>query len=532
MLFLSFLSSVVISSIIFLTLTTLLRAHTRCFLCPHTPCMIFPSLGQEDLDASNVHHVKACPYLPGTANQFCVSSRSSKLSLNLCDKEDGTGSGDNNPTKFTSDGTTPNVTQIKEFKGIDNVMGSPPSSKDINKTSPTYRSVAGATAHRFSLVEQSHHFISSPPVTSESCEYLPVSDRSSTPLKECHLVSCECSSLPYQSTWLRRQTSRFSLSKERGKIYEDESSPLRQHDHAIQSYNPNCSSLLSSAIPTTSQSFKESKVSSLQDLARRNTPSFPSSSYPCFSSPPTWIGIRAQNTQHHSINIFEHCKRQRDGNYYSDCGCEEWQHQERQMGNHFSQQIRSDQIRNASQDFSTIPFPEKNPNIKTNTNIDDTICDTNISQPPDVLLGAAATIRHKPSVCLNNDSGKHPPCEVRQSKLGISDSSNGLPIKTLEISMKESSNPSRLLVMVVEGYNLIDGDKDKIRQASEESHSHCAETIETLTKQVKDLEGTVVGLHNQLSRQEDEISPSQATTSSGVSSSSTNSSQSHLESYV
>ena len=37
--------------------------------------------GQEDLDASNVMHVKSCPYLPGTANRYSISSRSSRLSL-------------------------------------------------------------------------------------------------------------------------------------------------------------------------------------------------------------------------------------------------------------------------------------------------------------------------------------------------------------------------------------------------------------------------------------------------------------------
>lgn len=37
--------------------------------------------GQEDLDASNVLHVKSCPYLPGTANRYSISSRSSRLSL-------------------------------------------------------------------------------------------------------------------------------------------------------------------------------------------------------------------------------------------------------------------------------------------------------------------------------------------------------------------------------------------------------------------------------------------------------------------
>lgn len=37
--------------------------------------------GQEDLDALNVLHVKSCPYLPGTANRYSISSRSSRLSL-------------------------------------------------------------------------------------------------------------------------------------------------------------------------------------------------------------------------------------------------------------------------------------------------------------------------------------------------------------------------------------------------------------------------------------------------------------------
>lgn len=45
------------------------------------------SAGQEDLDASNVMHVKSCPYLPGTANRFSVSSRSSRLSLKNADGE-------------------------------------------------------------------------------------------------------------------------------------------------------------------------------------------------------------------------------------------------------------------------------------------------------------------------------------------------------------------------------------------------------------------------------------------------------------
>src|SRR2546426_7763096 len=98
----------------------------------------FYSVGQEDLDASNVLHVKSCPYLPGTANRYSVSSRSSKLSLNQYDKEDGTGSDDNN-TNLNDDATTANINQIRETRGIDYAFRSCPSAKDIN-TSRTYQS--------------------------------------------------------------------------------------------------------------------------------------------------------------------------------------------------------------------------------------------------------------------------------------------------------------------------------------------------------------------------------------------------------
>lgn len=47
-------------------------------------------MGQEDLDAQNVLHVRACPYLPGTANRFCSSLQSSRLSLN-CKSGNDTG---------------------------------------------------------------------------------------------------------------------------------------------------------------------------------------------------------------------------------------------------------------------------------------------------------------------------------------------------------------------------------------------------------------------------------------------------------
>ena len=48
-------------------------------------CFFFTSTitGQEDLDGANVLHVKSCPYLPGTANRYSVSS--SRLSLKHTD---------------------------------------------------------------------------------------------------------------------------------------------------------------------------------------------------------------------------------------------------------------------------------------------------------------------------------------------------------------------------------------------------------------------------------------------------------------
>lgn len=74
---------------------------------------VFCAIGQEDLDASNVMHVKSCPYLPGTANRFSVSSRSSRLSLKNAEgdgeREEGDMAEVTCPPNGTSGGTGGNA---------------------------------------------------------------------------------------------------------------------------------------------------------------------------------------------------------------------------------------------------------------------------------------------------------------------------------------------------------------------------------------------------------------------------------------
>lgn len=414
-------------------------------------CSLSLSVGQEDLDASNPLHVKSCPYLPGTANRYSVSSRSSKLSLNQYDKEDGTGSDDNN-ANFNDDATTANINQIRETRGIDYAFRScPPAAKDIN-TSRTYQSPTHPAPPPY--LEEHHHIPTLALATRSSCQSLQSYNYSVCPIKcqEYPTVSCKYSPLSCQSTRLKKQTSKCSLNRERGTVCEDDNVVTQLDEWNSDQHwrdntrNRNCSPLLPAAIPPTSLSLTRSSMSSLQDFCypqRTTTAIVTASSSPtntfCPSFPylPTsssWTGIRVlsnitHNDCHHQENdhncMYKKCKSpsQKDINFVCDLARQEYSSSDHA---HCGNEIERHQINDSHNDSSTTCFPDNN------SNNDNIITDSNVCQRPDVVVGADAAISHKLSISQNNNNcrGKHPSCQLKKR----------IPIKTMEISTKESND--------------------------------------------------------------------------------------------
>lgn len=116
------------------------------------------ALGQEDLDASNVLHVKSCPYLTGTANRYSISSRSSRLSLKNNDNQENLDNDNNSESNSTLNGNNVNH---ESKTGID--LNINPSSLAMNKTayrfpsSPPHQLQQHPLGDQFNDFEAHHH---------------------------------------------------------------------------------------------------------------------------------------------------------------------------------------------------------------------------------------------------------------------------------------------------------------------------------------------------------------------------------------
>ena len=114
--------------------------------------------GQEDLDASNVLHVKSCPYLPGTANRYSISSRSSRLSLKNNDNQGNLDNDNNSESNSTLNGNNVNH---ESKAGIDLNINA--SSLAMNKTayrfpsSPPHQLQQHPVGEQFNDFEAHHH---------------------------------------------------------------------------------------------------------------------------------------------------------------------------------------------------------------------------------------------------------------------------------------------------------------------------------------------------------------------------------------